>query len=356
MPNLDEENPSSPYNRPLLVCRKVPTKNNSKGNFNTSAGIFTSGEMVPSVGAGNSQNPAATSKSLQAEDISVRSNIGIVSYDNAVTDQDESYSVSKRSSMLPGKSASENSHSKSGSENMESQRAYNGILDSRGNKVSPAVRNTTPKVRQGMNLVSNKEVTDCSTTLNLHVNFSLPTIRAKSNTCWQVTDLLLHSSSVASEKSSGSNTVAKSTTDWAVSDVKQKFNHTSTNANKPDALNLSCSDSGIYTRVNEEKLSSDKPDVNINTRWKSYMDIVLPKPVSEQHLVNGDSLTTKYEIKSVQGKKRKYLDDATSSEDTQSSQRKKNKNVRDSSIEECTSKHYNKKQEKKLKKLKKHKK
>jgi hypothetical protein len=356
MPSLDEESPFSPHNRPVHVCKKAPTKINSKGNFISSAGIPTSGEMVPSVAAGNNQNPAANSKSPQAEDISVQNSISIVSHDNAITDQDQSYSVSMSSSVLPGKSISENSHSENGSESVESQGTCNGMVDNRGNKVSPSVRNTTPKVRQSMDLASDKEVTDCSTTLNLHVNLSLPTVRGKSSTCWQVTDLLLHSSSVASENSSGSNTVANSTTDWAVSDVKQKFNHTSTNTNKPDALKSSCSDSDIYTRVNEEKLLADEPDVNINTVWKSYMDSVAPKPTSEPHLVNGDSITTEYEMKSVHGKKRKYLDDATNCEEIQSSQRKKSKNVRDSNIEEHTSKHYNKKQEKKLKKLKKHKK
>jgi hypothetical protein len=87
MHSLDEESPSSPHNKPVLVCNKAPTKNNSKENLNSSAGIPTSGEMIPSLVAGNNQNPAANSKSPQAEDISPQNRIGKVSHDNAITDQ-----------------------------------------------------------------------------------------------------------------------------------------------------------------------------------------------------------------------------------------------------------------------------
>ncbi|KDR20325.1 Ubiquitin carboxyl-terminal hydrolase 36 [Zootermopsis nevadensis] len=347
MPSLDEENPSTPHNKPVLVCKKTPTKNNSKGNFNSFAGIPTSREMIPSLTSGSNQNPAANNKSPQAEDISVQNSTGVVSH-NTNTDQDEGCSVSKSSSVLPGKSISESSLSGNGVESIESQGACNGMLDNQGNEVRPTVRSTIPKVRQSMDLVSNKVVTDCSTTVNLHVNLSFPTIRGKSNTCWQVTDLLLHSLSVARENSSGRNTVASSTTDWAVSDVRQKFNHSSTNINKPVALKLSCSNSCLNTRVNEKKLLADEPDASVNTLWKSYVDNVAPKSTSEQNLVNGDSITIIYETK-----KRKYLDGVTNCEEMQSSQKKRSKNVRDSNIEEHASKQ---EREKKLKKLKKHKK
>jgi hypothetical protein len=39
-PSLHEDSPSSPHNKHVLVCKKAPTKNNSKRKFNTNAGIL----------------------------------------------------------------------------------------------------------------------------------------------------------------------------------------------------------------------------------------------------------------------------------------------------------------------------
>lgn len=429
MPSLGEVSPSSPHSKPVLVCNKVPTMNNLKENFISSAEVPASREMISSLASGNSQNPAtvctavgesvhtmksdvsssSTSansrfvsisdlggkisselKSPQVEDIYSKSSIGFVprdkcKVDNIRTDQNDSCFINRSVSLLPGKGISENSHlrkvdvsypsqsrsssvshSKNGAESMESSSTINGMLEIRGKKVSPSVTNTTPEDRQSMDLASSKELTEYSTTVNLRVNVSHPAGRGKSNTGWQVTNLLHHSPYVASESSNGSNSITNSTTGWDVSDVEQKCNYASANTSKLAAHKSPCPDSYVYTKVShsEVKLLKDEPDVKKNALWrKFYLDSMVPNSPStesEQCLVNGDSIRTKSEMGSVNVKKRKHSDSATSCEEMQvvlspSSQRTKHRQVGDSSIEECTSKHH-KKREKKLKKLKKHKK
>jgi hypothetical protein len=150
--------------------------------------------------------------------------------------------------------------------------------------------------------------------------------------------------SLASSSSHSTNNVASSTTDWAVSYVKQKYNHTSTRSKKLVAHKSFCSDNDVHTEVtvnslphNKVKCLKDEPRVNRNTLWNSYVEFTVPKSPHtehEQHRGSGDSI----KVKSVHVKKRKHCDDVS----------------RD--VEECNSKQYSKKQDKKLKKSKEHKK
>ena len=89
--------------------------------------------------------------------------------------------------------------------------------------------------------------------------------------------------------------------------------------------------------------------------WKSQDDNVAAKPScieKLQHFSNGDSLSTKYETKSIHAKKRKYSDDASNSKEdkmcSSSAQCTKNKEQRDSDTEDNE-------YSRKLKKIKKHK-
>ncbi|KDR07396.1 uncharacterized protein LOC110840176 isoform X1 [Zootermopsis nevadensis] len=306
MPSFDH---SFLLDRPVLICNKAPVNNNLREDFKYSAGITNSGKMTPSLTAVNNKNPAANNMNSQADDISNLNSIDIVSHDNARIDKDGSNSV------LLGKRIPENVHSENCSKNMESRGAYSGLLEYTGNNIS------------------------CSSTVNQHMNLSLPTHCEESSTYWLLTDFLLLNSSVASENSSGSDSVANSMTV-----EKDKCYYALVKSDKLVPLQSSCSNSDMYTSVNEEKLLAGEQDVNINTLYKSYMNNMVPKSTSEQHIFIRDAATINYEIFSVPGK---YLNEETECEMI-SPQTKRMKIDRDSSIEEGTLYRYKNRQDKTL--------
>jgi hypothetical protein len=190
--------------------------------------------------------------------------------------------------------------------------------ENRGNSVTPS----------GIRQFVDKEVTDSSTT----VRASPPPSHENHNTGWQVTDLLFHSPTVAGETSdSSSNSIANSTTGWAVSDVRTKHSSVSIKRKEP-VPKCYCSDSSV--NANETKTLKGEAET-----WKSCAD-------------SGTSVECKNVSttpKSGHTRKRKAFDDDNSRE---ALSRSTNKVVRKDSY----SKEYIRKQEKKLKKLKKHKK
>jgi hypothetical protein len=256
-------------------------------------------------------------KSVQPDGTCSQSSTGFIPRGNAGSEHD----TEKRSLLLAENLQirkmdvrnSSVSHSRNDAESGELRGA-----EKRGNSVTPS------GVRQFMD----KEVTDGSTT----VKVSLPPGHEKHSTGWQVTDLLFHSPTVAGETSdSSSNSIANSTTGWAVSDVKQKHSSVSTKHKEP-VPKCCCSDSVV--NVNETKLLKGEPEP-----WKSYIDSV----------TNVECKNVSTTPKSGHLRKRKACDEENSREALSHSTSKDIK-------EECYSKQYNRKEEKKLKKLKKHKK
>jgi hypothetical protein len=160
---------------------------------------------------------------------------------------------------------------------------------------------------------------------------SLPPSHENHNTGWQGTDLLFHSPTVAGETSDSSNSIANSTTGWAVSDVKLKHSSVSIKRKEP-VPKFCCSDNAV--NANESKLLKGEAEA-----WKSCND-------------SGASVECKNVSttpKSGHMRKRKACDEDNSGEALSHST---SKDIR----EDCYSKEYIRKQEKKLKKLKKHKK
>jgi hypothetical protein len=223
-------------------------------------------------------------KSLQPEDVCCQNSICSVSHANARSDQDGS---------------------KSGSQSRR--------VDVRNSCVSVAAEVSSAGVRQNVN----EGVADCSMT----VNMSVPSSHGKHSTAWQVTDLLHHSPSVASESSSSSNSFANSTTDWTVSDIKQKLIHVSSKCKGPLAHKCCCSDGNVTAN-----------DIGIATRAEIEGDSVRLRDGHVKETKNSD-----------EQKQRNLLQPAS-------------KNIGVSDIDEHNSKQNGRKRDKKLKKLKKHKK
>jgi hypothetical protein len=205
------------------------------------------------------------------------------------------------------------SHSRNDTESGESRGTENG-----GNGVAPS----------GVRQFVDKDITDSSMTLKV----SLPPSHENHNTGWQVTDLLFHSPTIAGEISdSSSNSIANSTTGWAVSDVKQKHSSVSVKRKEPVPK---CHFSEGVVNVNETKSLKGEAEA-----WKSCVD-------------SGTSVECKNVSttpKSGHMRKRKACDEVISQEAVSHST---SKDIR----EDCYSKEYVRKQEKKLKKLKKNKK
>lgn len=356
MPSLGEVSPFSSHSKPALASSNILTAI-SKRQSCTSTGTSASGEAVCSVTPSSNRNPAASCtavsksvqtkradtgslntctdsgfmslsginvesgsevKSLQPDGICSQSSIGFMPHGNAGSEHD----AAKRSSFFAENLQirkmdvrnSSLSHSRNDAESGESWGAEN-----RGNSV------TLSGVRQFVE----KEVTDSSSTT---VKVFLPPSHEKHSTGWQVTDLLNHSPTVAGETSdSSSNSIANSTTGWAVSDVKQKHSSVSTKHKEP-APKCCCSDSAV--NVNETRLLKGEAEP-----WKSCIDSV--------RSVECKNVSTT--PKSGHLRKRKACDEENSWEALSHSTSKDMK-------EECYSKEYDRKQEKKLKKLKKHKK
>ncbi|XP_069701386.1 ubiquitin carboxyl-terminal hydrolase 36 [Periplaneta americana] len=415
MPSLGEVSPSSPHSKPVPVSNKVPSKTNLKRNnsaesvlplatssnqisesnctvvgksvqakrsdlniVNTSSVGDVSSIGDVSVSSGKSNSDAVKIK--KTEDVPSQNSVSFVSQDKCKTDivKTEGHNTSSQGKLSPDRNVTENlklkradmgcpsrsrnssvSPSKNGAEGVDPWRTDVSVPE---DKISSPVGSANPKIRQSTDSVTRKENSE---TVNLHVNTSPATNRWKYNTGWQVTDLLLHSPSVASEGSSSGNSVANSTTDWAVSDVKQKYNPNSRKIKKPTAHKLSCSDSDLHNDVTVNSLKStlhsevtllkDESEFSKNVAWKTYSDIAVSKPESAEYIGNGESETSKYDVRSVHVKKKRKSEEEIRSPSA-SPKWKKSKDDKDSDTDDPNSKQYNKKREKKLKKLKKHKK
>jgi len=352
MPSLGEVSPFSSHSKPVLASSSILTAI-SKRQSCTSTGTSASGETVCSSSNQNSSaSYTAVSKSVQTKrsdtsNLNTRTDSGFTSLSGIKVEsgsevkspQTDGICSQNSIGFVPrGNGGSEHnaakcsllltenlqsrkmdvrnssvSHSRNDAESGESWGAEN-----RGNSVTPS----------GIRQFVDKEVTDSSTT----VRVSLPPSHENHNTGWQVTDLLFHSPTVAGETSdSSSNSIANSTTGWAVSDVKRKHSSLSIKCKEP-VPKCCCSDSAMS--VNETKLLKGEAEA-----WKSCSDSgtgVEYKTVS----------TT---TKSGQMKKRKTCDEDKSREALSHST---SKDIREDSY----SKEYIRKQEKKLKRLKKHKK
>jgi hypothetical protein len=220
-------------------------------------------------------------KSLQREDVCCQNSIGSASHGNARSGQDSS---------------------KSGSQSRR--------VDVRNSCVSAAAEVTSAGVRQNVD----EGVTDCG----MAVNMAVPSSHGKQCTGWQVTDLLHHSPSVASESGSSNNSFANSTTDWTVSDIKQKLNHVSIKCKGPFAHKSCCSDGDVTAN-----------DIRIATRAEMEVDGVT---------VRGGHV-----------KERKNPDESIQ----RNSLQLESKNIGVSDVDERNSKQNGRKREKKLKKHKK---
>lgn len=355
MPGRGEMSPFSSHSKPVLASSNILITM-SKLQSCTSTGTSTSGETVCSVTPSSNRNPAASCtavsksvqtkrsdesslnmctdrelvslsgitvesgsevKSLQPDGNCSQNSIGFVSHGSAGSDRD----AARHRSLLAENLQMRKMDIRNSSISRSRSDAGSGELwgaENRGNTV------TLSGVRQFVE----KDVTDSSGT----VKASVPPGHEKHNSGWQVTDLLCHSPTVPGETSeSGINSIANSTTGWAVSDVKQKHSCVPTKHKEP-VPRCACSDSAVT--VNETKLFKGEPEP-----WKSNIDSV-----------------TSVECKNVSTtpkggnlKKRKACDEQKSREALLHSTSKDIKG-------ECYSKQFDRKQEKKLKKLKKHKK
>ena len=355
MPSLGEVSPFSSHSKPVLASSSIITAN-SKRQSCTSTGTSASGETICSVTPSSNRNSSASCtavsksvqtkrsdtsnlnmrtdsgftslscmnvesgsevKSPQPDGICSQSSIGFMPRGNAGSEHDAAkcsllFADNLQSRKMDVRNSSV-SHSRNDAESGESWGEEN-----RGNSV------TVSGVRQFVD----KEVTGSSTT----VKVSLPPSHEKHNTGWQVTDLLLHSPTVAGETSdSSSNSIANSTTGWAVSDVKQKHSSVSVKHKEP-VPKCCCSDGAV--NVNETKLLKGETEA-----WKSCTD-------SGTNVECKNVSTTP---KSGHLRKRKACGEENSQESISHST---SKDIREDSY----SKEYDRKQEKKLKKLKKHKK
>lgn len=355
MPSLGEVSPFSSHSKPVPASSSILTAI-SKRQSCTSTGTSASGETVCSVTPSSNRNSSASCtavsksvqtkrsdtsnlntrtdsgftslsgikiesgsevKSPQTDGICSQSSIGFVPRGNAGSEHDAAKCSLLLSENLQSRKMdvrnSSVSHSRNDTESGESWGAEN-----RGNSVTPS----------GIRQFAEKEVTDSSTT----VRVSLPPSHENHNTGWQVTDLLFHSPTVAGETSdSSSNSIANSTTGWAVSDVKQKHSSVSVKRKEP-VPKCCCSDSAV--NANETKLLKGEAEA-----WKSCSD-------SGTNVECKNVSTTP---KSGHVRKRKTGDEDNSQEALSHST---SKDIREDSY----SKEYIRKQEKKLKRLKKHKK
>ncbi|PNF25263.1 hypothetical protein B7P43_G12579 [Cryptotermes secundus] len=323
MPSLGEVSPPSQLSRPVLISGKVPAKTILERNICSSASVPTSGET-----ANSSQYPKASctavGKSVQIKK-SDTSNLSMSLSDLTVKSNSEVKSLQPEDICCES-STSSVSHGKARSGQDGGSQLMR--LDIRNSSVSVASEVTSAEVRQNVD----EEVTGSSTT----VNTSVPSSHGKHSTAWQVTDLLYHSPSVASESSSSSNSFANSTTDWTVSDIKQKLNHISSKCKGPFAHKSCCPDSDIT--VNDMKLIKDESELSL-----SHIGSATTHTKSE-----GDSVT----VRAGHVKETKNCDEEIQ---TTLSQPESN-NMKVSDVEECNLKQYSRKREKKPKKLKKHKK
>ncbi|PSN57763.1 hypothetical protein C0J52_00345 [Blattella germanica] len=404
MPSLDDVSPSSPQSKTLPVNGKVSVKTNSKRNFGISSNtesvsppavsspqismascssvsksvqridpnsLSSSNGGFTSPSASSNKNSSENVKYKKVEDNNSSSNsVACLPLDKVRVEPDGSYLL-KKDPLLSGKSVFDSSKprktdmgcpsrsrnctfspSKNSTENVDSWRTDNDVQENNRNKIISPFRNSTSKIRQSLDFAPNKEIMS----VNLHVNITPPANRTKHNSGWQVTDQLLHSPSIASESSASSTSVANSTTDWAVSDIKQKCNYSLKKSKKHSSSKTSCSDSDAQNDVVVNSKNSPIKEV------RDELEVALPNPSSVENSIhyfgNGD-VTTKYDAKSIQAKKRQHIGETNSIEGitvlSSSSQWTKNKDHRDSDIEEYKNKEFSRKHEKKLKKLKKHK-
>lgn len=352
MPSLGETSPFSSHSKPVLANSSILTAT-SKRQSCTNTGTSASGETVCS---SSNRNPSASctavSKSVQTKrsdtsNLNTRTDSGFTSLSGIKVESGsevkspQSDGICSQNSIgfVPrGNAGIENDAAKCSlllTENLQSRKTdvRNGsVSHSRNDAVSGESRGAENRgngvAPSGTRQFVDKEITDGSTT----VRVSLPPSHENHNTGWQVTDLLFHSSTVAGETSdSSSNSVANSTTGWAVSDVKQKHSSVSVRCKEP-VPKCCCSDS---TSANETELLKGEAEA-----WKSCSD-------------SGASVeckTVSTTPKSGHMKKRKTCDDDNKSQETLS--HSTSKDIREDSY----SKEYIRKQEKKLKRLKKHKK
>lgn len=354
MPSLGEVSPFSSHSKPVLANSNILTAI-SKRQSCTSTGTSASGETVRSVTPSSNRNSStsctAVSKSVQTkrsdtsnlnkrtdsgftslsginvesgsevkspqtDGICSQNSIGFVPRGNAGSERDAAKCSLLLTENLQSRKMDVRNSSVTHRNDAESGESWGA--ENRGNSVIPS----------GIRQFVDKEVTDSSTT----VRVSLPPSHENHNTGWQVTDLLFHSPTVAGETSdSSSNSIANSTTGWAVSDVKLKHSSVSVKHKEP-VPKYCCSDSAM--NANETKLLKGEAEA-----WKSCTD----RGTSVE--CKNVSATTK----SGQMRKRKACDEDNSRETLSQST---SKDIR----EDCYSKEYIRKQEKKLKKLKKHKK
>lgn len=318
MPSLGEASPPSQHSRPVLISGKVPAKAILERNFCSSTSIPTSGET-----ANSSQYPKASctavGKSVQIKK-SGTSNLSMSLSDLTVKSSSEVKSLQPEDICCES-STSSVSHGKARSGQDGGSQLMR--LDMRNSSVSVAAEVTSAEVRQNVD----EDVTGSSTT----VNTSVPTSHGKHSAAWQVTDLLHHSPSVAIESSGSSNSFANSTTDWTVSDIKQKLNYISSKCKGPFAHKSCCPDNDMKLLKDESELSG------------SHIDSATTHTESE-----GDNMT----VRAGHVKERKNCD-----EEIQTIlPRPESKNIGVSDVEEHNLKQYSRKREKKPKKLKKHKK
>jgi hypothetical protein len=310
MPSLGEVSPPSQHCRPVLIGSKVPSKSILERNFYSSMCIPTSGER-----SNSSQYPKASctavGKSVQIKK-SDTSSLSVSLSDLTVRNSSE-VKIVQSEDICCHNSIGSVSHANGDQDGIKSG-SQSRRVDNRNNCVSVAAEVTSAGVRKYVN----EGVTGCSMTVNMSVLSS----HGKVCTAWQVTDLLHHSPSVASESnSSSSNNFANSTTDWTVSNIKQKLIHVSSKCKGPFAHKFCCSDGSVTAN-----------DIGIATHAESEGDSVR---VSDGHV-----------------EERKNSDE----QKQRSIFQPENKNIRVSDIDEHKSKHNGRKREKKLKKLKKHKK